>query len=164
MGEPDFETSGLLAMESNAKNGVPLKFVQPPEARAPRAKWRLYIFVKGSEEPKIAHIHRLAGYLFGKDRRVADVPTDHPTCSKQHAVLHHRLKPDGSGEVCPYLMDLESTNGTFINGERLDPSRYYELKERDVMKFGMSSREFVLLHTQSTKDMPIDPKDLELDW
>jgi hypothetical protein len=29
-------------------------------------------------------------YLFGRERKVADVPTDHPSCSKQHAVLQYR--------------------------------------------------------------------------
>jgi smad nuclear-interacting protein 1 len=28
--------------------------------------------------------------LFGKDRKVVDIPTDHPTCSRQHAVLVFR--------------------------------------------------------------------------
>lgn len=157
--EPNFEASGLLALEDNSKNGVPLKFTRPPEARLPSQKWRLYIFVKQSEAPKILHAHRLPGYLFGKDRRVADVPTDHPTCSKQHAVLHYRLA--STGEVKPYIMDLESTNGTFLNGNRIEPARYYEMKERDVLKFGMSSREFVLLHSGSANDQPIDPAQLQ---
>ena len=30
----------------------------------------------------------------------------------------------------PYIIDLDSTNGTYINNERLNPSRYYELKEQ----------------------------------
>ena len=32
--------------------------------------------------------------------------------------------------VRPYLMDLGSTNGTFINNERLEPQRFYELLEK----------------------------------
>lgn len=32
--------------------------------------------------------------------------------------------------VRPYLMDLGSTNGTFINEEQLEAQRYYELMER----------------------------------
>jgi smad nuclear-interacting protein 1 len=43
-------------------------------------------------------------------------------------------------------MDLQSTNGTFINGERIPDSRYVELKAMDCVKFGSSSREYVLLH------------------
>mmetsp|Transcript_126148 Transcript_126148/g.315310 ORF Transcript_126148/g.315310 Transcript_126148/m.315310 type:complete len:336 (-) Transcript_126148:47-1054(-) len=156
--EPSFEASGLLGLEDNSKNGISLKFTVPPEARYPTMKWRLYIFTKQVEAPKVVHIHRLIGVLFGKDRRVVDVPTDHPTCSKQHAVLHYRLA--STGEVKPYIMDLESTNGTFLNGERLEPARYYEMRERDVLKFGMSSREFVLLHTGSANHIAIDPAKL----
>jgi len=46
-------------------------------------------------------------------------------------------------------MDLEAANGTYINGERIEAGRFYELLERDVIKFGFSSREYVLLHTKS---------------
>lgn len=51
--------------------------------------------------------------------------------------------------VLPYLMDLDSTNGTFINGERIEGRRYYELREKDLLKFGSSSREYVLLKDDS---------------
>jgi len=155
--EPNFEASGLLAMEDNSKNGIPLKFTQPAEARLPSIKWRLYIFTKDKKDgaQKVVHIHRQPGYLFGKDRRVVDIPTDHPTCSKQQAVMHYRLV--SGGQVKPYIMDLESTNGSFLNGEKLEPARYYEMREGDVLKFGMSSREFVLLHAGSANGMKIDP-------
>jgi smad nuclear-interacting protein 1 len=52
--------------------------------------------------------------------------------------------------VCrPYIIDLESTNGTSLNGEKVEHSRYIELIEKDVLKFGDSSREYVLLNTES---------------
>ncbi len=40
--------------------------------------------------------------------------------------------PDGtqSTGVRPYLMDLGSTNGSFINNERVEPQRFYELMEK----------------------------------
>ena len=51
--------------------------------------------------------------------------------------------------VLPYIIDLGSSNGTFLNNNRIEPQRYYELKEKDVIKFGYSTREYVLLHENS---------------
>ena len=51
--------------------------------------------------------------------------------------------------VLPYIIDLGSANGTYLNTERIEPQRYYELKEKDMLKFGFSSREYVLLHENS---------------
>lgn len=48
--------------------------------------------------------------------------------------------------VRPYIIDLASGNGTYLNNQRIESQRYYELKEKDVLKFGFSSREYVLLH------------------
>lgn len=35
-------------------------------------------------------IYRQSCYIFGRERRIADIPTDHPSCSKQHAILQYR--------------------------------------------------------------------------
>lgn len=89
---------------------------------------------------------------------------EHPTCSGQHAVIQFREIPkqDQNGEyytvIKPYLMDLESTNGTFLNGEQIEPARYYELLPSDVIKFGKSTREYVVMredvevHNESDSD------------
>lgn len=57
-------------------------------------------------------------------------------------------RADGTAgrRVKPYIIDLGSGNGTYLNNQRIEPQRYYELKEKDVLKFGFSSREYVLLH------------------
>jgi len=93
---------------------------------------------------------------------IADIPIDHPSCSSQHAVIQFRFvdyeKPDGmiGKRVRPYVIDLESSNGTFVNNNKIEPRRYVELREKDVLKFGFSSREYVLLHDQSQVDLPED--------
>ena len=48
------------------------------------------LFTLGEEAMPVLHIHRQSGYLLGRDRKVADIPVDHPSCSKQHAVLQFR--------------------------------------------------------------------------
>lgn len=152
---PNFGLSGALAKETNTVNGVVLVYTEPVDkAPPPTTKYRLYVFKDGAllRDAEPLRVHRQSYYLFGRDRAVADVPTDHPSCSKQHAVLQYRFRTgfdEASGletqESTPYLMDLETTNGTFINGERLEPRRYYQLLQKDCVKFGASTREYVLL-------------------
>eukprot|EP00922_Rhytidocystis_sp_ex-Travisia-forbesii_P019615 GHVS01029008.1.p1 GENE.GHVS01029008.1~~GHVS01029008.1.p1 ORF type:complete len:281 (+),score=46.91 GHVS01029008.1:199-1041(+) len=169
--KPNFEASGLLAAETNTKNGIVLKYCVPAEARNPTDKWRMYMFKKDqdtknedhkidtSEQPtKVLHLHRQQCYLFGKESRVCDIYMLHPTISKQHAVVTYRYN-QVRDIVIPYLMDLESTNGTFLNDERIDACRYYELCEQDTVRFGRSSREYVLLHAGSVDVDKIDYDD-----
>lgn len=63
--------------------------------------------------------------------------------------------------IRPYLIDLESANGTFINNKKIEPKKYVELLERDVIKFGFSSREYVLLHENSKEDAQDDDVKIE---
>ncbi|KAK0201852.1 hypothetical protein DFS33DRAFT_1455670 [Desarmillaria ectypa] len=174
--KPNFGASGLLAAETNTvksidgKNSTVLKYNEPPEARKPVLGWRLYVF-KGSEQVELLHIQRQSAYLFGRDRLVADIPIDHPSCSKQHAAIQYRYiqeknefgdvkgsvkyvgdRVHGSRRIHssfrPFIIDLESTNGTHVNDEVVPPSRYYELRASDVIKFGLSTKEYVLLHDE----------------
>ena len=36
----------------------------------------------------------------------------------------------------PYLLDLDSTNGTSLNGEKIEAARYYELRTEDLIRVG----------------------------
>ncbi|ORE12161.1 SMAD/FHA domain-containing protein [Rhizopus microsporus var. microsporus] len=150
---PNFGLSGKLAAETNTVKGVELKYNEPPEAAKPDKKWRLYVFKK-DEQIDLLHIHRQSSYLIGRDRVVVDIPVDHPSCSKQHAVIQYREvdEKDESGKfrkvIKPFIIDLEATNGTFLNGEQIPTTRFIELKPQDVLKFGSSTRDYVLLHAE----------------
>eukprot|EP00914_Ancora_sagittata_P008183 GHVO01016114.1.p1 GENE.GHVO01016114.1~~GHVO01016114.1.p1 ORF type:complete len:194 (-),score=28.58 GHVO01016114.1:96-677(-) len=150
---PNFEPSGLLAAETNTKNGVTLKYSKPVESRLPESRWRMYVFKKDADEAATTiPLHRKEWYLFGKDSRVCDIPMIHPTISKQHAVLQYRHK---NADTRPYLLDLESTNGTYINGEKIDQAVYVELRSEDRVKFGKSTREYVILNETDAGDVEI---------
>jgi smad nuclear-interacting protein 1 len=172
--KPNFALSGALNKDSatgNSLNGVVLKWSEPADAATPPGPgWRLYVF-KGAEELDTLHLHRRSAYLFGREAKVADILTEHDSCSKQHAVLQFRFKTAAPApgsldaparSVRPYLLDLESTNGTFVNGQRLEPARFVELREKDVIKVGESSREYVLVRAPAEHGhAPVEPVDGE---
>ncbi|KAK6527944.1 hypothetical protein TWF281_009205 [Arthrobotrys megalospora] len=149
---PNFSRTTHLITETNSLNGVVLKYVEPSESRLPPSSitYRLYIF-KSSDLLETITLSTRTAWLFGRDRLVADIPIDHPSASKQHAVIQFRfvVKVNEYGEreggVKPYIIDLGSANGTKVNGGEVPKERYFELKEKDVIGFGHSSREYVLM-------------------
>jgi smad nuclear-interacting protein 1 len=96
--KPNYSVSGALARDTNIASGVVLKYSEPLEARPPALRYRLYVF-KGTEQLDVLHIHRQSSYLIGRERTVADIPADHPSLSKQHAVIQYRqiVIPDPLG-------------------------------------------------------------------
>ena len=46
--DPNFGLSGALAKEANTVRGVELLYTEPPEARKPNLRWRLYVFKNGA--------------------------------------------------------------------------------------------------------------------
>ena len=95
-----------------------------------------FFILQGSEELPILYIHRQSAYLLGRDRKVADIPLDHPSCSKQHAALQYRLvpytRPDQTqgNRVQLYVMDLNSANGTYVNNNKIESQKYIQLLEK----------------------------------
>ncbi|KAK2772589.1 hypothetical protein FQN53_004511 [Emmonsiellopsis sp. PD_33] len=156
--KPNFANTGRLAAETNTvKSGdgltsVVLKYHEPPEARKPPPKdpWRLYVF-KGEKLLETIELGGRSCWLIGRERLVVDLPVDHPSCSKQHAALQFRYVEkrneygDRDGRVRPYLIDLESANGSTVNGDPAPKGRYMELMDKDILKFGLSTREYVLM-------------------
>lgn len=148
-----------LAQQHLAEGGAltaQRKYAEPHDARKPDKHWRLYVF-KGKEQiSEPLRLYRSSMFLIGRDENVCDLVVAHPSCSKQHAVIQFRQReidnPDGTTSfvIKPYLMDLGSTNGTFLMGKRRDPHRYVELFEQDVIKFGCSTREYVLICANDT--------------
>ncbi|KAK9367540.1 SMAD/FHA domain-containing protein [Lipomyces kononenkoae] len=155
---PNFEPSGAL-MGDKLYKGVSLQYSEPAEARKPEKSYRFYVFKSGDIVDTLT-LDQQPTYLFGRDRTVADVALDHPSCSKQHAVLQYRLVVEEGGmfgepvdRITPFIYDLGSANGTQLNGEKVPVREYVELKEKDMLTFGLSSREYLLLTDEAAKDI-----------
>ncbi|KFY08861.1 hypothetical protein V492_05845, partial [Pseudogymnoascus sp. VKM F-4246] len=130
--QPNFAPTGLLAAETKTVTtsdgaAVVLKYHEPPEARKPppRDAWKLFVFKNGDIVDTI-DLGTRSCWLIGRDASIADLPAEHPSISKQHAVLQFRFVEkvdeygDRKGGVKPYLLDLESANGTKLNGGKVE--------------------------------------------
>ncbi|GLD94237.1 hypothetical protein PINS_up002848 [Pythium insidiosum] len=81
-------------------------------ARSRRAA-RLEVIKDGETIEEVA-IGRQACYLLGRNEDVCDYSMQHPSISRQHAVIVHRREGDA------VVMDLGSAQGTFVNGKEID--------------------------------------------
>ncbi|EPE26726.1 SMAD/FHA [Glarea lozoyensis ATCC 20868] len=153
--KPNFAPTGLLAAASNSVtqvdgSSIVLKYHEPAEARKPPTKdeWKLFVF-KGADILETIELSTRSCWLVGREITVVDLPAEHPSISKQHAVIQFRYIEktnefgDRTGRVRPYLIDLESANGTLLNKDEVPPSRYLELRDKDMIQFGHSTREQV---------------------
>lgn len=155
--QPNFGNTGALAAASNAVTQadgttITLKYHEPAEARKPPARdqWKLFVF-KGNDVVDTIELGSRSCWLVGRESTVVDMFAEHPSISKQHAVIQFRYTEkrnefgDKIGRVKPYLIDLESANGTELNGDKVPDRRYLELRPKDVVKFGLSTREYVIM-------------------
>lgn len=136
---PDFKPSGILARYQNHREGVPLLYSEPSDASRPLTLWRLHVFREDEDLDPIDL--KNSWMLFGRADEICDQILSHPSISKQHAVIQFRRRKNAA---VPYLIDLDSTNGTRLNGVQIEGRRYYELKHQDIVTFGKSKREYVL--------------------
>ena len=63
-------------------------------------------------------------FILGKMEDVCDYPLRYPVISRIHARLEQQ-----DGQI--YLVDCNSTNGTYLNGVRLEPNRRYPVQAGD---------------------------------
>jgi len=156
--KPNFKPTGALAKAANKVEGtkISLKYHEPAEARkpSPSQQWRIFVF-KGEDVVDTIELHMRSCWLLGRQREVVDYALEHPSSSGQHAVIQFRYiqkmvedeygVKKQKGKVKPYIIDLESSNGTELNGDRIETSRYLELRDKDILKFAGSEREYVVM-------------------
>ncbi|RDA90160.1 hypothetical protein CP533_0528 [Ophiocordyceps camponoti-saundersi (nom. inval.)] len=154
---PNWTNTGALAAASNSVvqadgSSTTLKYHEPVEARKPppRDIWKLFVF-KDTEIVDEVPLSLKSCWLIGRDENVADIHAGHPSISKQHAVIQFRYTEkrneygDKVGRTKPYLLDLESNNGTVLNDHAVPHSRYLELRSKDMILFGNSTRQYIVM-------------------
>ena len=82
----------------------------------------MFIVFQGDRIPIVSRIY------VGRDSN-NQIVLDDVMVSRRHAVIQ-KVKDDY------FVEDLGSTNGTFLNGERVPSGKYMRLKQKDVLLIG----------------------------
>ena len=156
--KPNFEPSGILLkdLEMDYNKSINSKIIinyNPPNDSIIPDKNEIWFLFKFSEDKKEdEETYKLIDkeyFLIGKDPRICDIRIKQKNVSRQHAVIQFRkIRKEKDWQILPYLIDLNSTNGTYLNGDKIDNKKYYELREKDQLNFGDKNIDFLLMKTK----------------
>lgn len=153
-------------VESNVIKVFPkCPYVEPKWSHSPDSNL-IYSFevLKGGQI--VENFKNLQSKAFWKIGKLPnnDIVMAHPTISRFHAVIQYRPKLHSSDnsddeddisysqqssqkpkiEKGWYIYDLNSTHGTFLNKMRVPPKTYVRLRVGYMLKFGSSTRNYIL--------------------
>ena len=125
----------------------PIPYTEPPwGGKAPDTPYALEILKNGIIVDTVP-LTKSSYFVVGR-LPVCDVSLEHPSISRYHAVIQYRGHA-GEGESVGeetgfYIHDLGSTHGTVVNKNKIPPKTYIRLRVGHVLKFGGSTRLFIL--------------------
>ncbi|XP_067099958.1 kanadaptin [Osmerus mordax] len=125
----------------------PIPYTEPPWGGvAPDNSYSLEILKNGAivdAIPLTQNCYFVVGRL-----PVCDISLEHPSISRYHAVIQYRGRSGDDEEVGEekgfYVYDLGSTHGTVVNKNKVPPKTYIRVRVGHVLKFGGSTRLFIL--------------------
>jgi pSer/pThr/pTyr-binding forkhead associated (FHA) protein len=88
------------------------------------------LLFQGKKIPLVAKV------TIGRDR-INCITIENPLVSRWHAELH-KIKEDY------YIRDLFSSNGTFLNGKKLEPDKYYKVAVDDTIAIANTELKIIL--------------------
>ena len=93
---------------------------------------------------------------FGRNS-ACDIYIDDAVVSGEHAIIEMIAKPDSKQEAEFYIQDLNSTNGTHVNGQQITRQK---LNHEDVIRIGWVSFKFI----DETKADPDQTAKIHKSW
>ncbi len=119
-----------------------LQYNIPESSAIPPVEFTLEVLRGGSIIDYISLSHR-PYTVFGRSPD-SDVVLEHPTISRYHAIVQYKSEFEHGQPAGLYLYDCDSTHGTFMNKKRLEPKVYVRIKIGYIIKFGQSTRLYLV--------------------
>ncbi|CAH2256173.1 kanadaptin [Pelobates cultripes] len=121
-----------------------IPYREPSWSGQPQALYNLEM-LKNGNIVSTKSLNELDWIVFGR-LPSCHISLEHPSVSRFHAVLQYRQIPGTEPDQEPgfYIYDLDSTHGTYLNKQRIPPKTYCRFRVGHMVKFGGSTRLFVL--------------------
>lgn len=146
--KPEAKPRALPSKGPPALKHPPVPYTEPPwGGKAPAScPYALEILKNGAIVDTVPLTER-SYFVIGR-LPVCDVSLEHPSISRYHAVIQYRSQAGESECVGEeegfYVHDLGSTHGTVVNKNKIPPKTYIRIRVGHVLKFGGSTRLFIL--------------------
>jgi len=158
------DSDEVKELEDNLKSAselktqtIPLQYLEPSWGGLPDKPYHLEILKNGTIVDTVK-LENKSFFTIGR-LPVCDVPFEHPSLSRYHAVLQFKTNPSPEKPVGFYLFDLDSTHGSFHNKKKCFPKTFYRLRVGHMLKFGGSTRTVLL---QGPEDDEEEESDLSV--
>lgn len=154
---PNWNIQSLYNDRQLVRNKKLTKFFIPYDSVDPDQMWQLYIFEDQGEQ---TFELKLPSTLIGRES-FCDVVLKDSTVSRQHCAIQFRSVRSKDEEnpqifIKPYIFDISSKGGTFINNERIPPMCFVELQHKDTLSFANSSETIVIMQIAVEKETNSD--------
>jgi len=138
----ELEDTLKSASELKTTQTLALQYLEPSWGGVPEKPYYLEILKNGTIVETVK-LENKSYFTIGR-LPVCDVPFEHPSLSRYHAVLQFKTNPSPEKPVGFYLFDLDSTHGSFHNKKKCFPKTFYRLRVGHMLKFGGSTRTVLL--------------------
>ncbi|EGG13496.1 hypothetical protein DFA_11257 [Cavenderia fasciculata] len=125
----------IMTDNNNTTDNEEVSFTCPPWATVP--DFPAYLVTKDTNER--IDLNKEKYLIFGRNKDHCNIVIDHPSVSRIHAALIYH----GANNRF-YLIDLQSSSGTYVNGEKIAVHAPASIKEDFTMRFGDDQKEFTL--------------------
>ncbi|XP_012776794.3 kanadaptin isoform X2 [Maylandia zebra] len=146
--KPEAKPRALTTKAPQVGKLPPLPYTEPPwGGTASDTPYALEILKNGTIVDQVPLVDK--SYFVVGRLPVCDLSLEHPSISRYHAVIQYRGEA-GEDAGCMgeekgfYIYDLSSTHGTVVNKNKIPPKTYIRVRVGHVLKFGGSTRLFIL--------------------
>lgn len=144
---PNWGIQALYGDRQLIRNEKLTKYFVPYDTAKPDGTWKIFLFKDGTDESQTIPLDT-ESVLFGRES-FCDCIIEHKSVSRQHCVIQFRkVMLEGSTEqaqIIPYIFDMNSHWGTYINDEKIPASCFVQLEAKDTISFGKCPDSAVLM-------------------